>query len=46
VVLTIGADASSATANLLAPVVIHERTRKAAQIVLDGDFPLRAPLHR
>jgi flagellar assembly factor FliW len=45
VVLTIGRDASSATANLLAPIVIHERTRVAAQVVLDGDWPLRAPLN-
>jgi carbon storage regulator len=45
-VLTIGADASSATANLLRPIVIHERTRVAAQVVLDGDWPLRAPLQR
>ena len=45
VVLTIGADASSATANLLAPIVIHEGSRQAAQIVLDADWPLRAPLN-
>lgn len=33
------------TANLLAPVVIHPRTRRARQIVLDGtSWPLRAPL--
>jgi flagellar assembly factor FliW len=34
-----------ATANLLAPLVVNQRTRHAAQIVLNGqDFPLRAPL--
>ena len=25
--------------------MIHERTRLAAQIILDGDWPLRAPLN-
>ncbi len=43
-VLTMGADVASTTANLLAPVVINQRTRQAAQIVLDGDWPLRALL--
>ena len=46
VVLTIGADASSTTANLLAPIVIHDKTRVAAQVVLQQDWPLRAPLQR
>ena len=46
VVLTIGADAASTTANLLAPIVIHEGTRVAAQVVLQQDWPLRAPLQR
>jgi flagellar assembly factor FliW len=44
VVLTIGTDASTATANLLAPVVINQRTRAAAQVILQGEWPLRAPL--
>lgn len=44
VVLTVGADATSTTANLLAPVVVHQRTRRAAQVVLQGDWPLRAPI--
>ncbi len=43
-VLTMGADVASTTANLLAPVVINQRTRQAAQVVLDGDWPLRALL--
>lgn len=46
VVLTVGADAGSTTANLLAPIVIHEPSRAAAQVVLQGDWPLQAPLHR
>ncbi|WP_130491473.1 flagellar assembly protein FliW [Motilibacter rhizosphaerae] len=34
-----------ATANLLAPIVVHARTHQAAQVVLSGsDLPLRAPL--
>lgn len=45
VVVTPGATAGDATVNLLAPVVINIRTRRAAQIVLDdSSLPLRAPL--
>jgi flagellar assembly factor FliW len=45
VVVTPGASAGGATANLLAPIVINVRTRRAAQIVLDdSSLPLRAPL--
>ena len=46
VVLTVGGGLASATANLLAPLVIHQRTRAAAQVILSGDWPLRAPLVR
>ncbi|GAA3871445.1 flagellar assembly protein FliW [Saccharothrix violaceirubra] len=42
-VVTVGESASSATANLLAPIVVDQRTRRAVQVVLTaGD--LRAPL--
>jgi len=44
VVLTLGADVSRATANLLAPVVVNQRTGRAAQVVAQGDHSLRAPL--
>ncbi len=44
VVLTVGQDAGSATANLMAPIVINARTRQAAQVVVEGTHPLRAPL--
>ncbi len=44
VLLTVGADVSAATANLMAPVVINARTRHAAQVVVEGTYPLRAPL--
>jgi flagellar assembly factor FliW len=44
VVITVGEDAGSATANLMAPVVINARTRQAAQVIVEGTFPLRAPL--
>jgi flagellar assembly factor FliW len=45
VMLTVGHDGPSTTANLLAPVVINVRTRAAAQIILTGsDWPVRAPL--
>ncbi|NAZ83883.1 flagellar assembly protein FliW [Kineococcus sp. R8] len=40
-----GTGLASATANLLAPVVINHRSMRAAQTVLVGtDLPLRAPL--
>lgn len=44
VVLTVGGGSDAATANLLAPLVINQRTRAAAQVVLSGDWPLRAPV--
>jgi flagellar assembly factor FliW len=44
-VLTVGADVTSSTANLLAPIVINIRTRAALQVILTGsDWPVRAPL--
>lgn len=43
--VTPGASAADATVNLMAPVVINVRTRRAAQIVLDDtSVPLNAPL--
>jgi flagellar assembly factor FliW len=39
-----GDDAGSATANLLAPVVVNLVTRQGGQVVLDEDLPIRAPL--
>jgi flagellar assembly factor FliW len=44
VILTLGARASEATANLLAPIVVDRRDGRAAQVVLQGDHSLRAPL--
>ena len=45
VVVTLGASAEDATANLLAPVLVNHRTRKAAQVVLDDlELPIKAPL--
>ena len=44
-VVTLGATPEDATANLLAPIVVNQRTRRAVQVVLHTqDFPLRAPL--
>jgi flagellar assembly factor FliW len=44
-IVTPGASAADATVNLLAPVVINVRNRRAAQVVLDGpSWPLREPL--
>lgn len=44
VVLNPGDDASAATANLVAPIILNTRTRRATQTVLDDAWPLRAPL--
>ena len=46
VILTVGADIASTTANLLAPVIVNGRNRSAAQVILSGsEWPVRAPLN-
>ena len=42
VVLTV--NDAGATANLLAPIIVNQRTRAAGQVLLHGDWPLRAAL--
>jgi flagellar assembly factor FliW len=44
VVVTTGGSATEATANLLAPVVVNARTRRAVQVLQVDDLPLAAPL--
>ena len=44
VLLTVGDDVAAATANLMAPIVIHAPSRRAAQVVVEDTWPLRAPL--
>jgi flagellar assembly factor FliW len=45
VVVTLGDTPADATANLLAPVLVNTRTRRAGQYLLDDvELPLRAPL--
>ncbi len=44
VVVNPGDQASSATANLLAPVVVNTVSRQGTQVVLTDDLPVRAPL--
>lgn len=44
VVVNPGDAASSATANLLAPVLVNTATRRGGQVVLSDDLPVRAPL--
>jgi flagellar assembly factor FliW len=44
VVVNPGEQASTATANLLAPVVVNTVSRQATQVVLSEDLPVRAPL--
>jgi flagellar assembly factor FliW len=44
-VVTPGDDGTGASANLLAPIVIDQQSRRAAQVVLNGSgLPVRAPL--
>ncbi len=44
-VVTPGEGLADATANLLAPIVIDQRSRQAVQVILSGtNFPLRARL--
>lgn len=44
-VVTAGESAGDATVNLLAPVVLDQRSRRAVQLVLGcSDFPARTPL--
>ncbi len=44
-VVNLGDTPESATANLMAPVLVNRRTRRAGQFLLDDpDLPLRAPL--
>jgi flagellar assembly factor FliW len=44
-VVTLGADPNAATVNLMAPIIVNHRTRRAAQVLLDDvSLPLRAPL--
>ena len=44
VVVHPGKDGEPPTANLLAPVAVNPRTGAALQVVLEDDWPLRAPL--
>lgn len=44
VVVHPGKDGAPPTANLLAPVAVNPRTGAALQVVLEDDWPLRAPL--
>jgi flagellar assembly factor FliW len=44
-VINTGTTADEATANLMAPIVLSQRTRRAVQLVLSGSgLPVRAPL--
>lgn len=45
VLLTVGPDLASTTANLFAPIVVNVHTRRAAQVTLvSGGYSLKAPL--
>jgi len=43
-VVTVGDSPAQATANLLAPLVVNQTNRRAAQVILAQDLPIRAPL--
>jgi flagellar assembly factor FliW len=45
IVVTVGATPADATANLLAPILIDQVSRRAVQVILTGsDLPVRAEL--
>ncbi len=45
VVVNVGGGVGSATANLLGPIVVNRRTRRAAQVILtNSGFDVRTPL--
>ncbi len=44
VLLTLAGEGGRPTANLLAPVVINGRSSVASQVILAGDWPVRAEL--
>jgi flagellar assembly factor FliW len=43
-VVTAGDTAGSSTANLMAPIIVNEANRTACQLVLGGNWPIRAVL--
>ena len=44
-VVTPGDTVGASTANLMAPIVLHEKSRQAVQLILNGTgLPVRAPL--
>jgi flagellar assembly factor FliW len=43
-VVSAGTSAAEATVNLLAPIVVDRVSRRATQVLLHEEFPLRAPL--
>ena len=43
-VVSVGETLADSTANLLAPVIVNQRIRRAAQVLLTADLPLRQPL--
>jgi flagellar assembly factor FliW len=43
-IVTVGTSLQHSTANLRAPIVVNRHTMVAAQVVLDEEFSLKAPL--
>ncbi|RLK53671.1 flagellar assembly factor FliW [Actinokineospora cianjurensis] len=43
-VVTAAGSVAEATANLLAPVIVDQSTRRAVQVILEEDLPIRARL--
>lgn len=37
-------DASKATVNLKSPIIVNMQTNRAAQVILDQDYPIRYPI--
>ena len=44
VILTVPGDLSSATANLMGPIVFNVEKRLGVQVVVEGDYPVRYPI--
>ncbi len=45
VTLSVSADITKMSVNLQAPIVINADTRKACQIIVDNDYPVKYPIY-
>lgn len=45
VTITVPKDIKEMSANLMGPLVINAETKKAVQIIVDGDYPVKFPIY-